>query len=139
MKITQGLFTFLPELTEDQIRRQVEYCLANDWVISIDMTDEIESRATYWESWGDHDVAAGGVAGVMEAIRVCRNANPRHHVRISAHDSSRGFEEVRLSFIINRPREASVFRMERPEFANRAPRYRVQPPAMERRFGGMRG
>jgi ribulose-bisphosphate carboxylase small chain len=139
MKITQGAFSFLPELTEDQIRRQVDYCLANDWAVSIEIADEIEPRGTFWATWGAPIQRAGDAAAVMDAIRACRAANPKHHLRINAVETSLGEDQVRLSFIINRPREASVFRLERPEMPGRSMRYRVQPPPVERRFGGMRG
>ncbi|MGY4502850.1 ribulose bisphosphate carboxylase small subunit [Bradyrhizobium sp. GM24.11] len=29
MKLTQGCFSFLPDLTDDQITKQVQYCLTN--------------------------------------------------------------------------------------------------------------
>ena len=32
MRITQGTFSFLPDLTDEQIAAQVLYALENDWV-----------------------------------------------------------------------------------------------------------
>ena len=31
MRITQGTFSFLPDLTDEQICAQVEYCLGKGW------------------------------------------------------------------------------------------------------------
>ncbi len=39
MRLTQGTFSFLPDLTDDQIRAQVEYCLSQGWALSIEYTD----------------------------------------------------------------------------------------------------
>ena len=30
MRITQGCFSFLPDLTDEQITAQIEYCLRNE-------------------------------------------------------------------------------------------------------------
>ena len=35
MRITQGTFSFLPDLTDEQITAQVQYCLDNDWPVSV--------------------------------------------------------------------------------------------------------
>ena len=39
MRLTQGTFSFLPDLTDEQIESQIEYCLKNGWSISIEYTD----------------------------------------------------------------------------------------------------
>lgn len=38
MRITQGCFSFLPDLTDEQITAQVEYCLRNNWAVGIEYT-----------------------------------------------------------------------------------------------------
>ena len=53
MRITQGAFSFLPDLTDDQITAQVEYCLDKDWAMAIEYTDDPHPRNTYWEMWGN--------------------------------------------------------------------------------------
>ena len=52
MRITQGTFSFLPDLTDEQIAHQVEYGLAQGWAISIEYTDDPHPRNIYWEMWG---------------------------------------------------------------------------------------
>jgi len=47
MKLTQGTFSFLPELTDEQIGSQVEYCLANGWAVAIEYTDDPHPRNSY--------------------------------------------------------------------------------------------
>ncbi|MCB1424893.1 MAG: ribulose bisphosphate carboxylase small subunit, partial [Notoacmeibacter sp.] len=53
MRITQGCFSFLPDLTDAQISAQVEYCLSREWAIGIEFTDDPHPRNTYWEMWGN--------------------------------------------------------------------------------------
>jgi ribulose-bisphosphate carboxylase small chain len=36
MKVTQGTFSFLPELTDEQIELQVLYALRNGWSLSVE-------------------------------------------------------------------------------------------------------
>ena len=33
MRLTQGTFSFLPDLTDDQIERQIDYCLSKGWAM----------------------------------------------------------------------------------------------------------
>jgi len=40
MKLTQGAFSFLPDLTDDQISKQINYALNKNWAISIEHTDD---------------------------------------------------------------------------------------------------
>lgn len=49
MHLTQGTFSFLPPLTNTQIRAQIAYCLNTVWAVNIDYTDDPHPRNTYWE------------------------------------------------------------------------------------------
>ena len=44
MRITQGCFSFLPDLTDEQISRQIQYCLAKGWAVNIEFTDDPHPR-----------------------------------------------------------------------------------------------
>jgi ribulose-bisphosphate carboxylase small chain len=119
MRITQGCFSFLPDLSDDQITAQVEYCLGNEWAIGIEYSDDPHPRNTYWEMWGNPMFDLRDAAGVMMELKACRKAVPNHHIRINAFDSTRGFETVRMSFIVNRPKVEPTFKVTRTEVAGR--------------------
>ena len=53
MRLTQGTFSFLPDLSDAQIRAQVEYCLREGWAVSLEVTDDPHPRNTYWEMYGN--------------------------------------------------------------------------------------
>jgi hypothetical protein len=53
MRITQGSFSFLPDLTDAQITAQIDYCLDKGWAVGIEYTDDPHPRNTYWEMWGN--------------------------------------------------------------------------------------
>jgi ribulose-bisphosphate carboxylase small chain len=126
MRITQGTFSFLPDLTDAQIRAQLEYCLKNGWAIGIEHTDDAHPRNTYWELFGLPMFDLADAAGAMQEIVACRSTFPGHYIRVNAFDSTRGWETVRLSFIVNRPKEEPGFRLVRTEAEGRTQRYSIE-------------
>ena len=126
MRITQGTFSFLPDLTDEQISRQIEYALDKGWALGIEHTDDPHPRNTYWEMWGQPMFDLRDAIGVMAEITACRLANPDQYIRVNAFDSTRGWETVRLSFIVQRPAVEPGFRLERTETQGRNIRYTVR-------------
>ncbi|WP_207478741.1 ribulose bisphosphate carboxylase small subunit [Arenibaculum pallidiluteum] len=126
MRVTQGTFSFLPELTDAQIAAQVQYCIDNGWAVNIEFTDDPHPRNTFWEMWELPLFDAKDAAGVMLELDACRKAYGDRYIRISAFDASHGWESVRLSFIVNRPDEEPGFLLERQEIAGRAMRYTLR-------------
>jgi ribulose 1,5-bisphosphate carboxylase large subunit-like protein/ribulose bisphosphate carboxylase small subunit len=120
MRITQGCFSFLPDLSDEQISAQVEYCLRNDWAIGIEYTDDPHPRNTYWEMWGHPMFDLRDAKGVMMELEECRKAHPQSYVRLNAFDNDRGFETVRMSFIVNRPAREPKIEMTRTDVAGRS-------------------
>ena len=119
MRITQGTFSFLPDLTDAQIRAQIEYCLAKGWAVSVEFTDDPHPRNTFWEMWGLPMFDLKDAAGVMAEVVACRTAHPNEYVKVNAFDSSHGWECLRLSFIVNRPKQEPGFALERQETQGR--------------------
>ncbi|MDK1387689.1 ribulose bisphosphate carboxylase small subunit [Sinorhizobium sp. 8-89] len=123
MRITQGCFSFLPDLTDEQITAQVEYCLGKGWAIGVEYTDDPHPRNTYWEMWGNPMFDLKDAKGVMMELEDCRNAHPQDYIRLNAFDSSRGLETVTMSFIVNRPDIEPKLRMTRTESRGRSQHY----------------
>ncbi len=135
MHLTQGTFSYLDDLTDDQISRQVKYCLDQGWAIGIEHTDDPHPRNTYWEMWGQPMFDLTDPAGVMKDLAECRAANASDHIRIIGFDSSHGWETTRLSFIVNRPDDEPGFRLVRQEDQGRRIRYTTLSYAAERPEG----
>ncbi|MCA1409047.1 ribulose bisphosphate carboxylase small subunit [Ensifer sp. IC3342] len=123
MRITQGCFSFLPDLTDEQITAQVEYCLRKEWAIGVEHTDDPHPRNTYWEMWGNPMFDLRDAKGVMMELEDCRKAHPQDYIRLNAFDSSRGLETVTMSFIVNRPDNEPKLQMSRTESRGRNQRY----------------
>ncbi|MEO5986265.1 MAG: ribulose bisphosphate carboxylase small subunit [Candidatus Limnocylindria bacterium] len=135
MKITQGTFSFLPDLTDEQISAQIEYCLEQDWAVSIEYTDDPHPRNTYWEMFGQPMFDLRDAAGVMAEVNEARATFPNQYVKVNAFDATRGVETVRLSFIVNRPPTEPGFGLVRQEAAGRSIRYTVHSYATEQPEG----
>ena len=139
MRLTQGTFSFLPDLTDEQIARQVAYALEQGWALGIEYTDDPHPRNTYWEMWGQPMFDLRDAAGVMQELRACREHNREIYIRINAFDSQRNFETVRLSFIVQRPGVEPGFRLQRTEGPGRTIQYSVHSYATDRPAGDRYG
>ncbi len=135
MRITQGTFSFLPDLTDAQITKQVQYCLNNGWAVNLEFTDDPHPRNTYWEMWGLPMFDVKDAAGVMMELTACRKAHGNKYIRLSAFDATHGWESVRLSFIVNRPAHEDGFALERQETGGRNVRYTTRLYAADRPEG----
>ena len=135
MRITQGAFSFLPDLDDRQIAAQVEHCLRQGWAVNIEFIDDPHPRNIYWEMWGMPMFDLADAAGVMTELKACRAAQPNAYIRISAFDSTRGWETVRLSFIVQRPAQEGGFRLDRIEAEGRTTRYAIRAYAADRPAG----
>jgi len=131
MRITQGTFSFLPDLTDAEIRAQLEYALDQGWAIGIEYTDDPHPRNFYWEMWGNPLFDLRDASAVMSEIDACRKAHPETYVRVSAFDSTRGFETTRLSFIVNRPTHEPGFLLKRHETDGRHIQYTIESYATQ--------
>jgi ribulose-bisphosphate carboxylase small chain len=126
MRITQGTFSYLPDLTDEEIAAQVQYCLDRDWPISIEYTDDPHPRNVYWEMWGLPMFDLNDPAGVLMEVTACRLTYPDHYIRLNGYDRSYGRQTVALSFIVNRPEPEIGFRLQRQEAADRQIRYTIE-------------
>ena len=123
MRITQGCFSFLPDLTDDEISAQVDYMLSRGWAVGVEYTDEPHPRNTYWEMWGHPMFDLKDPKGVVMELDECRKAHGDDYIRLIAFDSTRGFETVTMSFIVNRPKVEPEIIMRRTEVDGRSIRY----------------
>ena len=125
-RLTQGQFSFLPDLTDEEIIAQIEYGLGKGYAWSVEYTDDPHPRNTYWEMWGMPMFDLQDAGGVMLELQECRKAFPRHYIRLMAFDSTRGVESIAMSFIVNRPAQEEGFMLERQEIDGRRMRYTIR-------------
>jgi ribulose-bisphosphate carboxylase small chain len=139
-RVTQGQFSYLPDLSDEQIGKQIEYALKNSFAVGIEYTDDPHPRNTYWEMFGNPMFDLKDPAGILMEINSCRKTFPNHYIRVTAFDSTRGVESPRMSFIVNRPANEPGFCVVRHEVNGRQVQYTVHSYATDRpeaqRYGG---
>ena len=134
-RLTQGQFSFLPDLTDAQITSQLEYALKNGWAVSVEYTDDPHPRNTYWEMYGNPMFDLKDAAGALSEINECRKTFPGHYIRVTAFDSTRGWETPRMLYLVNRPQKEPGFGLAREEGPGRQIHYRISSYATNKPEG----
>jgi ribulose-bisphosphate carboxylase small chain len=134
MRVTQGTFSFLPDLTDEQIEAQLRYALEHHWAISIEYTDDPHPRNSYWEMWGlpVFDTKVEDAENIMREVRAAREAFPEHYIKVIAYDPTYTRQTTALAFIVNRPPVERPFKLDRIQGRGRVNSYRLvhaDPPA----------
>ena len=125
-RITQGQFSFLPDLTDKQITAQIAYAIKHNWAVSVEYTDDPHPRNTYWEMFGNPLFDLRDPAGILKEINDCRKTFPSAYIRVTAFDSTKGWESPRMSYLVNRPKHEPGFLVERQERNGRTQGYTIR-------------
>ena len=137
-RISQGCFSLLPDLTDEQIRKQIECCIRRGFAVSIEYTDDPHPRNCYWEMWGLPLFNIQDASAIMFELRECRKAHPNMYIKINAFNSERGVESTAVSFIAQRPSFEPGFYLSRQEGKGRNIIYTLQSYAVQSAGEGAR-
>lgn len=135
MRITQGQFSFLPDLTDDEIRAQVDYAISKGWALGVEWTDDPHPRNTYWNMWGIPMFEIKDGAAVVYEVNSCRKQQSNCYIRVIAFDNTRGVESITMSFLVNRPAHEPGFGLVRQEANGRQIRYTTHSYATDKPAG----
>jgi ribulose-bisphosphate carboxylase small chain len=135
MRITQGQFSFLPDLTDEEIRLQVDYAISNGWALAVEWTDDPHPRNTYWNMWGIPMFEIKDGAAVLFEVNACRKQQSNDYIRVIAFDNTRGVESITMSFLVNRPSDEPGFGLVRQEIDGRQIRYTTHSYATDKPAG----
>nr|YP_010032265.1 ribulose-1,5-bisphosphate carboxylase/oxygenase small subunit [Schizocladia ischiensis]QOW07472.1 ribulose-1,5-bisphosphate carboxylase/oxygenase small subunit [Schizocladia ischiensis] len=138
MRLTQGCFSFLPSLSDEQIKKQIDYAITKGWAISVEWTDDPHPRNTYWDLWGLPLFDIKDSATVMYELNECRRANPEGYIKLNAFDASIGTESCVMSYIVTRPSDEPGFYLERTETHGRNIQYKISSYSVQARPEGDR-
>ena len=138
MRLTQGCFSFLPDLTDAQIEKQVTYAMNKGWAMNVEWTDDPHPRNQYWELWGLPLFDIKDPAAVMFELGEARKSVPNGYIRINAFDASYGTESCVMSFIVNRPANEPGFYLDRQEGAGRSLTYTIKSYSVQNNGEGSR-
>lgn len=135
MKITQGQFSFLPDLTDEEIRAQVDYAISKGWALSVEWTDDPHPRNCYWNMSGIPMFEMRDGAAVLYEVNACRKEHAETYIKVNAFDNTRGVESMVMSFIVQRPSHEPGFGLQRTEEHGRTIRYTTHSYAATRPAG----
>jgi ribulose-bisphosphate carboxylase small chain len=143
MKVTQGTFSYLPELTDEQISAQIQYGIDKGWAVSVEFTDDPHPRNVYWEMWGMPMFDLKDAAGGLHEVKRCREAFPNRYLRVSLYNSTLTKQTTAVQFMVNRPSFEPGLRLDRQDGPDRQIRYTLHPYAVDQppgdRYGESRG
>ena len=135
MRITQGTFSYLPDLTDDEIKAQIQYGIDQGWALAIEFTDDPHPRNVYWEMWGLPMFDLSDAAGGLYEVNRCREAYPNRYIRVTLYNPKLTKMTVALQFLVNRPAEEPGFSLIRQESNDRVIRYTMHSYAAEKPHG----
>jgi len=138
VRITQGAFSFLPDLTDEQIQKQVEFAISNGWAISIEWTDDPHPRNAYWDMWGLPLFDCKDAGAVMYELNECRKLNPEGYIKLQCFDARKGWESCVLAFMVSRPSSEPGFYLARTEGPGRQQAYAISSYTVEAKPSGCR-
>ena len=137
-RIQQGAFSLSPDLTDDQIKKQLDYISKRGFAVSIEYTDDPHPRNCYWEMWGLPLFDMPDSSAIMYEINECRKSHKNTYIKVNAFDNSRGVESTGLSFIVQRPAFEPGFYLSRQEGKGRNIIYTIQSYAVQSAAEGSR-
>ena len=125
LKVTQGQFSYLPDLTPQDIKTQLQYYLGLRLTVGIEYTKEPHPRNSFWDMWGIPMFNRTEVLSVYNDVVAACNANPGAYVKVVIFDSRRGVESCVASFIVQRPKQETRYKLNRIEERGRIIRYSI--------------
>ncbi|OFZ97096.1 MAG: ribulose 1,5-bisphosphate carboxylase small subunit [Betaproteobacteria bacterium RIFCSPLOWO2_02_67_12] len=84
-----GTFSYLPPMTHEQLRRQVEYIVARGWNAALEHAAPEHATGTYWILWKLPMFGERSVERILAEAAACRKAHPAHLVRLIGYDNRR--------------------------------------------------
>jgi len=84
-----GTFSYLPAMTPQQLRKQVEYIVARGWNAAIEHVEPEHAVASYWSMWKLPMFGERSAERILAEAEACHQAHPDRHVRLVAYDNAR--------------------------------------------------
>ncbi|RME08240.1 MAG: ribulose bisphosphate carboxylase small subunit [Anaerolineae bacterium] len=96
-----GTFAYLPPLTDQEIRQQIEYIFAQGWMIGLEFSSQISAADTYWHWEKLPYFETRDPDFIMQEIQRMRQEYPRHYIMLTSYDHKR--QSQNLSFLVHAP------------------------------------
>ncbi len=90
-------FSYLPEMSAEQTRQQVEYIVSKGWNPAVEHTEPQNATSSFWYMWKLPLFGETDVDSILAEVEACHAAHPQNHVRLVGFDNyaqSKGAEMV---------------------------------------------
>ena len=96
-------FSYLPAMTADNIKKQVEYLVKKGWNPAIEHTEPEYLMDSYWYMWKLPMFGETSAEKVLAEAEACHKANPGNHVRLVGYDKVRQTQGASLVIYRGKP------------------------------------
>ncbi len=80
-------FSYLPPLSPDKIRKQIQYVVDQGWNPAIEHSEPEKAFSNYWYMWKLPFFGETSVEKIVGELEACHRANPGQHVRLIGYDN----------------------------------------------------
>jgi len=80
-------FSYLPAMSDAEIRKQVEYIVKRGWNPAIEHSEPDNAGGAYWYMWKLPMFGETDVDRILAEAEACHKANPNNHVRLVGYDN----------------------------------------------------
>ncbi len=99
-------FSFLPQMSADQLAEQVRSIVSRQLVVGIEYSARPDPYDHYWTMWKLPLFGTADPAAVLAELESCRRAHPEAYIKINGYDRARQGQVV--SFVAARPEPGST-------------------------------
>lgn len=82
-------FSYLPPMSAERVREQVEYIVAQGWNAAIEHTEPEHTQGSYWYMWKLPLFGETSADAILAEAEACHKAHPGHPVRLIGYDKLR--------------------------------------------------
>ena len=79
-------FSYLPQLTDEEIRKQVQYIVDQGWQPAIEHTEPERAMDHFWYMWKLPMFGETDVDTILAEAKKAHEAYPEHHVKMIGYD-----------------------------------------------------
>ncbi len=80
-------FSYLPAMTSDEIKKQVEYLVKKGWNPAVEHVEPENLMDDYWYMWKLPMFGETDISKILAEVEACRRANPDNHIRLIGYDN----------------------------------------------------
>jgi len=80
-------FSYLPAMTDDEIRKQVAYIVSKGWNPAVEHIEPEYLMDNYWYMWKLPLFGETDIDTILNECKACKDANPGNHVRLIGYDN----------------------------------------------------